>query len=376
MHLFADFEAIYNQYIIAAAFVSHDGSFEEHWLMKPYSKFTRLEGNYATLLPYSNEDLVAAPLLQSCQSRFEDIIKSASTIWFYDKADLTFFSNSYKGSSHLIQLFTDRYADAKVLVEEILSPIYIQNQNNGEMVHIRNCLNYIESHDLNTRREWSIYNQMQKAINTARKTFMANTDYYHSLNNWAEEAGFFTAEVKYRSIVQIQRKLDGFAASLHPKSLLSRNELKDIRFIRSYFMYLYTLSEVKNSAITAFTTTLDRILAVSREQTLLHNISVESVQKVINDYHMPLSILNLCDEAGFEYEASLDYLSRSIGLKSAAVLLLTPQEMEIEGVHHNALYDSKLLRLVCLACFERIKKLKPFLSSDYSSSAGGLPDDN
>jgi len=363
MHFFGDFEAISN-HIVAAAFVSADGSIEEHWLMKPYPSFRRLEGIYARLLPYDSRDLLTAPLLQRSAHRFRQIINKAENLWFYGLGDLRFFEDSFPHSETLVQDFADRYVDAKQLVEEILTPIYVRNLDNGRMVNIRGIVPYLEAEKINTVQEESLHSDMQEHIKLWEQLLKSSAprlrDIIKQVNDLAEEEEGSEASL---SMEDITRTLNNVRKGLHPQTLLSRDNCKDLRWLRTRMARLQFSVPGAPRLVTRYLRAIDALLTTQGKRFTSGKVNLESLQELIREQKLPLAIVELYEEAGMDRDISLEHMGKEIGLQTAATLLLGEETAsELHGVEHNALYDSHMLRLVVLDCFKRYEHMQQFLN--------------
>lgn len=361
MHFFGDFEAV-NNHIVAAAFVSVDGNIEEHWLMKPYPGFRRLEGVYARLLPYDLQDLISAPLLQRSAFRFKEIITRAENLWFYGPGDLRFFEDSFPNNDTLVREFSARYVDAKQLVEEILTPIYLRNTGNGFMVNIRNIVPYLEAEKINSVQEEILHNEMKEQIKTWEQLLRSSTPRLKDVIAKAKEQNEEEETEGDLSFEDITRTLNSVRQGLHPQTLLSRDICKDLRWLRTRLAKLQFSSPGSPRLIIRYLRNIDALLTIQGKRFTSGKVTLESMQELINEQHLPLEIVELFAEAELDREQSLEHMGKEIGLQTAALLLLGEEAAsELQGEEHNALYDSRMLRLVILNCFQRYEHLQRFL---------------
>ena len=359
MHFFCDFEAI-NSRIIAAAFVSLDGKTEEHWLMKPSKYFRKISGVYARLLPYSTEQLLAAPLLQHSAPRFRRIIAASDSLWFYGPGDMRFFCDSLPLDSKLLFDFSERYVDAKQLVEEVLTPIYVQNTDSGEMINIRNIVSYLEDENINARQENELFLQIHEQLKLMEENVKRNSSRLAGIFIRANEKESIAANQVH--IAVISRWLKTAAVTLHPQTLFSRDFLKELRWLRTKLSRIQAGLTRPVRALSQLITSLDTILTIQGKRFTLGKASIEGLQELIATERLPLKIIDLFPETGLDRDVCLGHFGREIGLLNAASILLGDDIIRPEGVEHNALFDSHMLRLVILSCFERIERLQPFLT--------------
>lgn len=361
MHFFGDFEAINNQ-IVAAAFVSEDGSREEHWLMKPHRRFKGLEGFYAELLPYKNEDFADAPLLQNCPGRFQRIIGQAERLWFFDRSDLKFFEDSYRNEPQLISSFRHRYADAKPLVEEVLTPIYVRNTVNGQYINLRALVSYLEMEPLNVGQADELYEDINYNLHALLQIMQDKRRPLEQIMSRFARFSFDNSSTHHQPTWGYMKDvLDQACFSLQRQQLLSRDAVKNMRWLRSRCSYLSTLPHAPVRILRGMIALSDEILATQGKRLTNGKLSIPMVEELIQKQNLPLEIIDLFPESKLDRQRCLEILDRSIGLRTAASLLLSEEELSLEGDVHNALYDTQLLRLVCLKCFERLRQLQPYV---------------
>ncbi|MCL2497260.1 MAG: hypothetical protein FWF06_01445, partial [Symbiobacteriaceae bacterium] len=358
MHFFGDFEAVHNR-IVAAAFVSEDGRVEEHWLMKPFLSFRKLDGIYAELLPYTNQELLEAPLLRHSSSRFYRVFNRAEALWFYGSSDLFFFRDSFPDNLSLVDAFENRFVDAKILIEEICTPVYIRNTRTGQMVNFRNIVPYLEEHKINSRFDRNLHSQMKQHLNHWALLLDLPASRWHqalALDEAKIAEGF--TPVTYE---EIQAMYNRSKQMLHPQQLLPKEVGSELRALRTRLTLGYLKRTPASRLVKRLSARIDAILTIQGLRLSASKMSLESLQKLIIDQKLPLVIQELFQETGISREQGLAHLRKEIGLVNAANLLC-PQEVEkIEGVAHNALYDSRLLRVVVLECFRRLEQLKPII---------------
>jgi len=356
MHFFCDFEAVNNS-IVAAAFVSVDGSVEEHWLMKPYPAFKRLEGVYARLLPYSNQEIASAPLLRSCAPRFRRLLDQADALWFYGNGDLRFFQDSFPYYTRMQQTFAERYVDGKQLVEEILTPIYVRDTRNGNLVNFRNVLHYIEKERLNAKQELELYRSISQELHQLNRIAMQSATRLQAILAYSFQAEKNVApELLYEEIVEVLHRVH---QSLHPATLLGREAAKDLRWLRTRLARLHFTTHRTPRLISGMTTRIDHILTILGQRISASKLTIDSFKEFIYEQQLPLEVVELFAEARLDKESCMRHFGREIGLVNAANLLLEENwTEELTGEEHNALYDSRLLRMVILNCFQRYAQIE------------------
>ena len=367
MHYYGDFEAV-NSRIVAAAFVSEDGCQEEHWLMRPHRRFRSLPGRYAELLPYADDDIRNAPLLSESHLRFQRIISRAERLWFFDRSDLHFFETSFPYNIRLQDDFRTRYADAKPLVEEVLMPVYIRNTYDGHVVNLRNLIEYLEEERLNREHETELHRTISHTLRTMHHILYDNRFAIDDLLDTTrpEDA------THYLTVMQLEAQIEQIRETLHPFRLLSKDGVKNLRWFYGLLSRLLEHESDTQDALLRMKQMAETVFEAQGQRLSPGKLSLPFVEDLIKRRNLPLEILELFDEAELDRELCLTYLDRGIGLRTSASLLLdeeVTQAMEGTAVH-NALYDTQLLRLVCMNCFDRLDKISGSLGThDFASLA-------
>ena len=360
MHYYGDFEAV-NSRIVAAAFVSEDGRQEEHWLMRPHRRFRSLPGRYAELLPYADDEIRNAPLLSESHLRFQRIISRAERLWFFDRSDLHFFETSFPYNLRLQDDFRTRYADAKPLVEEVLMPVYVRNTRDGHVVNLRHLINYLEEERLNSEHETELHRTIAHTLRTMHHILYDNRFALDDLldNTRPEDA------THYLTVMQLESLVEQIRETLHPFRLLSKDGMKNLRWFHGLLSRLMEHENGSVDILLRLKQMTEAVFEAQGQRLTPSKLTIPLVEDLIKRRHLPLEVMELFDEAGMDRDQCLVYLDRGIGLRTAASLLLAEEEAQaLEGnAQHNALYDTQLLRLVCMNCFDRLDRISNSLGT-------------
>ena len=116
-YLYIDFEAV-DMKICGWYGVLSDGNTEREYqgIARPFRDEKRLRRKYAAvyadLLPYSVEDILAAPGIEHFQNYFIDMFRQARKIYTYGDTDAYFIKNTF--GEHVFNMFKARHVDMSV----------------------------------------------------------------------------------------------------------------------------------------------------------------------------------------------------------------------------------------------------------------------
>jgi hypothetical protein len=226
---------------------------------------------------------------------------------------------------------------------------------------VRNIVSYIEEEQLNIKQEREYHTQIVGHLRFLQRFFSANRSRLDGMF-----MQYVTADDDSEgslSTVKLQNLLKLLETQLNPQTLFSKEALRELRKLRTRLTRVAASAEIALPLLGRISAPLDAMLTIQGKRFTIGKASLNGIRQLVKEQNLPLEIVDLFAEAKLDREICLEHFGREIGLVNAAQLLLGDAMYAVDGEEHNALFDSRLLRLVILNCFERIDHLQEYLPS-------------